>query len=368
MPNISATERETLFKRIYHQLGAPIRTVEVTDEMMDTYLEIALEDYSQILNDWMIEQQWGSLAGLNIQSADFTFGFATKSLDYVRSFSYAYSKQVGMGNGSPWELKKDFITIVPNQQFYTIPANREVNEVMWYTPSPVGSGVDPLNPNIWMANQFGWSVGGITAGYMQPMFSTLLAAQDRNLKNKVMRSDMSYRITGNADGTKTLHLYPVPDGRYESFNFGLPSEMNGNQVWYWYYDVNANNVDKCLTENPDITVVTSMNDVPISNIPWSRLNDSSRTWIRQYLLALTKAGLGKVRGKYSGQLDVTNASVTLDYADLIAEGKEEKEKLETTLKEKLEGLSNSSQLEKKAMEAENLNKILGYIPLKIYMK
>ena len=39
---ISAAKREKLFRQCKHMLGAPIRGVELLDEMMDTALEIAI--------------------------------------------------------------------------------------------------------------------------------------------------------------------------------------------------------------------------------------------------------------------------------------------------------------------------------------
>ena len=38
--------------------------------------------------------------------------------DFESNFSYAYSKQVGLQQRGPWELKKDYVTIVKNQQVY----------------------------------------------------------------------------------------------------------------------------------------------------------------------------------------------------------------------------------------------------------
>ena len=39
---ITPEKREKLFRQCQHMLGAPIRAVELTDEMMDTAMEIRL--------------------------------------------------------------------------------------------------------------------------------------------------------------------------------------------------------------------------------------------------------------------------------------------------------------------------------------
>lgn len=368
---ISDAERKILYTKIYHELGYPVREVEITDEQMDTLFENALENYSKFINDWLIDQQWSTISGLDIEDADFNVAFSTKDLNFVRSFSYSYSKQVGLGTNAPagdsWELKKDFVVLSAHTQYYNIPKGREVNEVLWYTPSftvydtlnPIGMGFESLGA--------GWAYNGTQMGVIQPSYSTMLASADRALKSKLIKSEMSYRITGNADGSKTLHLYPVPGGPFvpKGLNYFFNPDVDGMYVWYWYYETNSKNKNKCLKDNGDIAVVTRPSDAPIDNLTWDKLNKPARTWIRQYLLANAKTLLGYIRGKYSGKLDVTDATVIMDYSFLIEEGKTEREGLTTELKDRLDGLTYEHQLEKRGNEAEQLNRVLGYIPLPI---
>jgi hypothetical protein len=90
-------------------------------------------------------------------------------------------------------------------------------------------------------------------------------------------------------------------------------------------------------------------------------------WIRRYLTSLFKEALGRVRGKFQGALKVPDAELTMDYDSLLSEGKEEQLKLLEQLDLRLERLSNVKQLENKGLEAENLNKSLGYRPLGFYV-
>lgn len=373
---ISKAEQEKLYKNVYNQLGYGIRKIQLTDEQMDTLFENALEDYSQIINDWLVDQQWSTLSGLNIEESDFTLAFSTKDLSFQNSFTYAYSKQVGLGSNAPaganWELKQDFVTLVNNQQVYEIPKNREINEVLWFTPSFIN--YDPLNSvgsGGWIAGDNGWGAvspsGGMTTfGAVQPTYSTMLAASDRAMKNRLMRSDLSYKITGNRNGTKNLHLYPIPGGDYNPVGMGgyFNKNIDGMKVFYFYYETNSSKP----IDAKDIAVVTRVSDVPIENLKWTKLNAPAKTWIRKYLTAKAKYLLGSVRGAYSGDINITNAAVKMDYSFLLADGKSEIEKLELDLKERLDNLSYVKQLEKRASEAENLNKALSYNPLSIYVK
>ena len=132
---IPEPERTKLYTRIKHLLGAPLRSIELEDEQMDSLLELSIGDYSQYIQDWLIESQWTSLYNLNLDTESLSRAFITKSLDWETRYTYAYSKIVGLQAGGDWVLKKDFVQLVPNQQIYEIPANREINEVLWFTPS-----------------------------------------------------------------------------------------------------------------------------------------------------------------------------------------------------------------------------------------
>ena len=65
---------------------------------------------------------------------------------------------------------------------------------------------DPFAMNAWAPGMVGWSYLGRPAMYVQPTFSTLLSAQDRRMKQRVLQSILTYRITGLASGEKILHL------------------------------------------------------------------------------------------------------------------------------------------------------------------
>jgi hypothetical protein len=81
-----------------------------------------------------------------------------------------------------------------------------------------------------------------------PSFDILLRAADRNLKNRLIRSELIYKITGGPKGTKILHLYNVPGGKYDFSSF----KYYQSKVWYMYYDVNDKDRDACLAANKDI--------------------------------------------------------------------------------------------------------------------
>jgi hypothetical protein len=190
MAIISEPERSQFYQKVRHLLGAPLRSVELEDEMMDTLLEYSIDDYSQYVQDWLIESQWTSLYNLNLDTQSLSRAFITKSLDFETRYTYAYSKIVGLQAGGDWEIKKDYIQLVPNQQIYEIPAGREINEVLWFTPATLNNLLFGLGGFAGVGNGTGLGGGGGLAQignmagsyYLTPVFDTLLRMQEVNSK------------------------------------------------------------------------------------------------------------------------------------------------------------------------------------------
>jgi hypothetical protein len=357
---ISQPEKEKLYTQVFHLLGMPVRGIELTEEQMDTFIELSLSEYEQYVSDWLIESQWSALAGLDVDTQSLTRAFTTRSLDYETQYSHAYSKIVGLQAGGNSELKKDYIELVANQQLYSIPAGREINELLWFSRSELtDSIIDPF------LGGFG-GLGGIAGSggfaqmanggsyFMMPAFDLLLRMQDRSIKNRIIGGDLTYRITAGPDGTKVVHLYNVPGGRFDFQNI-----KRNYRVWYWYYETMDR--DTCLDKNKDVVKLPS--DVDTEQLTWDSLNKPAQNWVRKYLIAFSKEGLARIWGKFSGDLQVPDSQVKLDYNSLLTEAKDEKSKLVEELMQRLERLRPEKILERKGNEAENLNKSLKYRPM-----
>jgi hypothetical protein len=359
---ITTEEKEKLYTQVFHLLGMPVRGIELTEEQMDTFLELSLSEYEQYVSDWLIESQWSSLANLNVDTASLARAFTTRSLDYETQFTHAYSKIVGLQTGGDSELKKDYFTVSGGTQTYILPAGREINELLWFTRAELtDSIIDPFLGGFGGIGGVGFGgIGGFaqigSAGsyFMMPANDLLLRMQDRSIKNRLIGGDLTYRITAGPEGTKIVHLYNVPGGR---FDFGS-TQSNNYQVWYWYYETNTKDRDECLAKNKDIIRLPS--DVQTEELKWSDLNQPAQNWVRKYLIAYSKEGLGRIWGKFSGDLKVPDSELKLDYTSLLTEGKDEKSKLVEELMARLERLRPDKLLERKGAEAENLNKSLKF--------
>jgi hypothetical protein len=364
MSVIAEPERSRIYTRIKHLLGAPIRSVEIEDEMMDSLMELSIQDYEQYIQDWLVETNWTNLVNLDMSQRSVSNALMTRTFDFEKQFQYAYSKIVGLQQVGPWPLKKDYFDLVENQQTYEIPAGREINELLWFSDRPFGIfgqaglggfgfGFDGAGLG---ANQSGYAqFGGQGSYFMMSGFDYLVRAQESNILSRIFGANLTYRVTALPDGKKLIHLMNTPGGR---FNWSNYSSYSGKKVWYWYYDVDGRDRDKCLKMNPDIIRLPS--DVPLDAISWEDLNEPAKQWVRRWFTAYVKETLGRVRGKYSGNLKTPDSEIQMDYTSLLTEGKDEKTKLEEELKLRLERLRPEKQMEKEALIAENLNKQLKF--------
>jgi len=349
---ISPEDKEKLFKQAKHRLGAPMRKIQLDDEQMSTLIEIATEDYVEYIQDFIIEHQWPALIGVNVDEVDLTKSFVTRSYDFLTQYTYSYSKIVGLGAGEGgFELKKDFVELQKGLQMYEIPAKREINEVLWFTPATIDQSVIDPFVGVW-SNHFGGEYIGLGSYYILPAFDILLRATDRNLKNRIIRSELIYKITTGPNGKKWLHLMNTPGGTFD-FRGSL---WHQGKVWYWYYDIGGD--PNCLDANKKI--IESPANVPMEAISFDELNEPSKVWVRRYFIALCKETLGRVRGYAKGKIPVPDADMELDYESLLAEGKDEMVTLKLELKERLAKLNPLEILKRISEESTYINTAMKF--------
>jgi hypothetical protein len=378
-------EKDKIFEQFRVSMGAPLRQIEATDEQLCIILDIAIEDYSQYVQEWLIEHQWQSVLGKNLDTTDMAFALSVRDFDFMTQYTYAYSKQVGLQARGPWELQKDYIDIEDGRQVYQIPAGREINEVLWVTPSPMQAALFANNGGLdygfgggfgqipgGSSGAGGYGAGGHGGHYIAPAYDILLTAQDMNLKQRILRSELVYKITAGPEGTRLLHLLSTPGSK---FTFGNSTggrggaggiNLTGCQVWYHYYDTNGKDVDECRKDNSDI--IKLPNEVPLSKLDFATFNEPTKTLVRQLFMAEAKRMLGRTRGKFGGIVGPPEAERTMDYDTLLSEGNEERKAILERLDGRLERLSSTKQIERAANESENLNKHLKYRPMGLYLK
>lgn len=378
-------EIKDLFKIVRVKLGAPIRQVELDDNQLCALLEVAIGDYAEKVQNWIIQANWLNMNGKHINflqnPQELAFAFTSRQFDFTKDYSYWFSKDVGLQQRGPWELKKDFIKVEAGKQCYLIPSGREINKVMYVTPSTskaaLYGNMGTIDTGI--AGGFGQygNMGngmGITGFYIGSAYDTALMAADLKYKNSLLRGDLCYKVTGGPDGTHILHLLSTPGspnalgGAAIDDNWGWYKYANC-YVWYTYYDTSSateEEIDACRLEHKDDIIITP-DQVPLSKFRYEFMNEPTKNTIRQLLVAESMMTCSLIRGYASGVIKIPDAEMQLDYAQLMDYGKTEKERVFTELKERLEAMLPWNVMKNYATMSDDLLNILNKKPLGLFV-
>ena len=372
-------DMEDLFRRVKSELGAPIRAVELNNEILCDLLANCIDDYSERVQNWLTEVQWASLYGKDVTKIDMTYALSLRTMDMSKDYANWFSKEVGLQQEGPWELKKDFFKIECGKQVYMIPSGRTINKVMYVSPPPtyaalfanyggldfgVGGGLGQLG-----VGAYGGMYGPMGGFYTAPAADVAYLATDLQYKKRLLHSDLVYKVTAGPDGTHLVHLLSTPGSR---LNFGYAGPhgndlgLIGCTVWYTYYDTSNGGEDECIKANAG-NVIVSPDQVPLSKMDYSMFNDPTKTIIRQLLVAKAKNTLGLIRGKYSGKVSIPQAEMSMDYNMLIQQAEREREAAMKALDERLDRMRPSKYLEEQAKISEQMLNIQKHIPLGIYV-
>ena len=366
-------EIESLFKKCRSALGAPLMEVELLDEQLCDLLELSIEDYAEKVQNWMIENQWATLYGKDVSNTDMAYALSVRTLDISKDFSYWFSKDAGLQQRGPWELKKDYFTVEEGKQSYLIPAGREINNVMYCNPSTSQAalyanygGLDTLGFAGGYGQAGGGSYGPIGGFYIAQSCDIAYMATDLAYKNRLLRGDLTYKVTAGPDGTHIIHLYSTPGSKLTfgaTMNTMGSLSLVGTEVWYTYYDVTPDNVDECRRQNPN--VILTPDQVPLENIDYAFLNPPTKVIIRKIFIAKAKQTLALIRGKFSGKISIMDAEAVLDYQMLASQGAEEYKDAMDQLDKRLERMNPYKLLEQQANLVDRMEKILRGKPLKM---
>ena len=372
------------------RLGVSVRSVELKDDTLCDLLKIAVGDYTEKVQNFIIENNWAQLYGKKynnqITNQDIAYALTARSLDMVNEFGQWFSHNVGLQQtGTKWELKKDFFKIEEGRQVYLVPAGREINKVLWITPPTTQSA-------LWanyggFATAFGGGVmgqmglgaasvfGGIGSGYGMgvgmwalPMADVVTMASDLSFKNQMIRSDLAYKVTAGPDGSHLIHLMSTPGSKLTFGAGGMPGvySLKDCYVWYTYYDTDENNVDECRKDNP--FVILSPDQVPMDELEYELLNTPSKNIVRQLFTGLAAETLALIRGKFSGNIQMISSPLVMDYGMLMTLGNKERENAMNDLKERLQRMSPYEVMKKNADMVEDLRRIQKGTPLGIFVR
>ena len=365
------SEAEQMVVFVKRRLGDDILSVELTKKMIFANFEEAAMEYGAILHQYQAKSELlnylGYSTGSNVQQK-----LPRQNLEYLSRFSEPYAMEAGIGGS--YNISSGSITLQNGRQDYdlhtelvdgagdalfTKGTNAEtsadgtfhlrgkmkISEVYHYDPQAAYRFFDTTSAINYLNNEFSFeSFTPETIFYVLPVFEDILRAGQLDTSNRVRRSNYSYEI----NGTK-IKIFPTPT-----------SQLSGKKLW-----IRVRHYPDPLNPSYDdnsIFGVSDLSNIPYNNLNYYQINSIGKQWIRKYTLALSMETLGRVRSKF-GSVPVPGDTVTLDGSSLIDQGRSDKEKLVTSLKEMLETLTYDSLIEKSALRAENLMKQLKHIPI-----
>jgi hypothetical protein len=339
------------------RLGYPIIDVELIDEQLYACFEEATSEYSAQVNQFNIRnnlpQIMGQATGSNYSGKLVEGSF----LNQVIRLSDSYGTAAGVGGAT--DIKSGSIDITSLEQNYDLKTlyadvsesgkRLEITKV-FFEPKPALtrffdpyaiSGMGTLN----ITQEFGFSsFSTATQFVLMPFYEDLLRVQAIEFNDQIRKSAHTFNIVNNK-----LKIFPVP---------------TTNQIlWFEYYVRDEYDTNTLGLRDGR---VSDYSNIGYDFIPYQRINDVGRQWIRKYTLALSKELLGAIREKYN-TIPIPGGETTLDGAQLRAEANTEKENLITQLRENLDEVSRKKIFENKAAEANQQMEMLQKAPLAIYV-
>ena len=364
----------------YKMLGGDVLDIELTEQNVYAAYEAAVLEYSYHINLHQAKNVLGDVLGNATASFDqdgeVKEGQSIETI--LPSFDIGYAKQIAIKSSEEANVGGHLthysasIPLVQGQQTYNL------QQIVYNQSLSSGSAFHGLvdgkrlsirkvyykSPRA-MWRFYGYYGGINTAGNLStygmyaddstfeiiPAWQNKLQAMSYEDSIYTRISHYSYDLRNNI-----LRLFPFPESEIKALwiEFVIPG--------------NASDIDSVggVPINSTKNGINNMNTVPLANIPYANINSVGKQWIRRYALAVSKEILGQVRSKF-GTVPIPGENVQLNGAALVSEGKEEQKSLKEELKTLLAEMTYDKLLETTAGMTENSNKIIGKVPLNIFM-
>jgi len=366
--SVFQAEADAMVTFVKRKLGDDVLSVELTRKEIWACFEEACCEYSRLIHETKITSEMTNVLGLPKDSADFTNKYSQSSLEFLIRKAEPYANESFVGGS--YNATLGYLDLENNRQDYDL-----YGELKIASGSNAGSNVfdsiptgskgkmkiveifhfEPLaaqtfllnasNITNFLATNFNYeSYVNSTVFYVLPIFEDVLRRSMLESAFRVRRSNYSYEVLG----TK-LRIYPIPVTDLQTGRLYVKVMPPKDPYNPAYTDDAVNGI-------------SGPNTFPLGNIPFTSINQPGRQWIRQYTLALCKELLGLIRSKFQS-IPIPNADLQLNGDALVTQGRDDKEKLITQMKEFLANLTHQKLLEADALIAENLQKQLKYIPM-----
>ena len=333
------------------RLGYPLMDVELQSGSFYACFEEAVTTYGNEVFQYKIRENYMSLEGAETGS-NLNTSLVDPTLNRTIQIAKSYGTEADVG-GNITQYTGSLI-LTGSVQDYDLDAwatsqgiegGIEIRKVFYQAPPAILRYFDPYAgtgtgiQSLMDAFDFGSYSPGVNF-LLMPASYDVLKIQAIEFNDQIRRSSYSFEIINNK-----LKLFPIPT-------------VSGGSIRFDYIKLSDK---KNVSPNDTGGLVTNIADVPYSNPTYANINSVGRQWIFRYTLALARELLGYIRGKYT-TVPVPGSEATLNQADLLADARSEKTELITNLRAMLDQTSRQAQIERKASETENQNKVLPGVP------
>lgn len=381
-------EADAMVTFVKRKLGDDILSVELTKKQVWACFEEAFLEYGSLINEHAASSQLMNLMGIPTGSVD-SFkhvvkgqpgqggdktiytgptgrenSFPSENLEFLLRKAAPYAQDAGLGGS--YNTVSGSIQLETGRQDYDMytelvdeggtplfnlqsgagepKSKMKIIEICHYSPQAAYRFFDTTSAINYLNNEFSFeSFTPETVFYVLPVFEDVLRGGQMKLSNKVRRSNYSYRTSGTQ-----IRIFPTPTS-------DNPSKL-------WIRVAFAPDPFNPAIQDDTIKGVSNLSNVPFGNLSYTSTNSMGRQWIRQYCLALSKELLGLIRSKFSS-VPIPGGELSMNGADLISQGREEKQQMRDKLKELLAGMTYNKMIEDEAAAVENMRKILSHIPI-----
>lgn len=373
---------------IFRSLGEDYLSVELTKKVIWNFFEQSTRKFESMIIEYQATSNLASLLGIttgsinpnnyyNSNNVNLTNMYVKNNIDYLERMAEAYITNIGLGGTI--DSYSGSITLELGRQDYNLYTDlKDDTGNIIYDLFPSGSKEKMIIHEVFhtapiqylfngtIQSNFvgvGASPGSSVADarfYVLPVYEDVLRGSMLKTAQKIRRSQYSYRISG-----KQIRFYPVPNaiapgqekiwlrvgfkgGALPSLSDTLLSSGSSYQ---------STNPKNALYDST-IYGASHPGNVPFGVINYDSLNAWARNWIAEFTLANCKYYIGLIRAKYK-EIQTPGVSVSLNGDQMLSDGKEDKDKLLTALKEKLDSLSYDKIAEREFTKAEFMSKQLA---------
>ena len=367
--NLSSLSAEgaDIVKWIRYRMGEPKIVAEIDNVQIFSAFEESNIEYGATINRYQATNWLSNIYGLNrdFSSQNLTDKLPHNTLDYLMRLAAPFASEANVGGyqnerraycsfastDQEKNLLTDFTDVSADTSVLSYittlsAANIQVRRVYHGPPATVYRYYDPYSSANVLSQEMNYeSFSTESLFYVMPIYADVLRAGMLETNDTVRRSSFSYQVVG-----PKIRLQPQPVSTVRVY-IDYTTEMDP-------YNPDFKNPE---IGDPSITGITSIHNVPFTDINYTNINSTGKRWIRQYTLALSMETLGRIRRKYAS-IPIPNGEVNLDGDALVGEGQEKQMALMDELKSDLEKVNNVELARGDAEMAQSLQDNMGFIP------